>query len=256
MPTRDEAWELVCEWTESDSLRKHMLAVEAAVRAYARKFGADEETWAVAGLVHDLDYERYPDLETGHPRMAVEELRRRGYPGGGHPRGASHAEFMGVPRESLLDKALFACDELAGFITACAYVRPEGIEGMKPKSVKKKLKQPSFAAGVNRDDVQTGAEELEPESGLDFDAHLQFVIDALAERADELGLRGQGAGEPGLTRPSAPYANICSCGGRTSRWSGTGSGGFRASATTRSCARSTHPRRSASASTRSGRSRR
>ena len=103
---------------------------------------------------------------------------------------------MGVPRESLLDKALFACDELAGFIAACAYVRPEGIGGMKPKSVKKKLKQPSFAAGVNRDDVHTGAEELEPESGLDFDAHLQFVIDAMAERADELGLRGHGAGRP------------------------------------------------------------
>jgi putative nucleotidyltransferase with HDIG domain len=155
MPTRDEAWDLVCEWTESDSLRKHMLAVETAVRAYARKFGADEETWAVAGLVHDLDYERYPDLETGHPRMAIEELRRRDYPEEVVHAVQSHAEFLGVPRESLLDKTLFACDELSGFIAACAYVRPEGIEGMKPKSVKKKLKQPSFAAGVNRDDVST-----------------------------------------------------------------------------------------------------
>jgi putative nucleotidyltransferase with HDIG domain len=193
MPTRDEAWDLVCEWTESDSLRKHMLAVETAVRAYARKFEADEETWAIAGLVHDLDYERYPDLATGHPRMAIEELRRRGYPDEVVHAVQSHAEFLGVPRESLLDKTLFACDELSGFIAACAYVRPEGIEDMKPKSVKKKLKQPSFAAGVNRDDVYTGAAELEPESGMDLDAHLQFVIDALAERADDLGLRGQGA---------------------------------------------------------------
>ena len=188
MPTREEAWQLVCEWTESDSLRKHMLAVEAAVRAYARRFGADEETWAIAGLVHDLDYERYPDLETGHPRMGVDELRRRGYPDEVVHAVLGHAAFMGVPRESRLDKTLFACDELAGFIAACAYVRPEGVHGMKPKSVKKKLKQPSFAAGVNRDDVYRGAEELEPESGLDFDQHLQFVIDALAERAGELGL--------------------------------------------------------------------
>jgi putative nucleotidyltransferase with HDIG domain len=192
MPTREEAWNLVCEWTESDSLRKHMLAVETAVRAYARRFEADEETWAIAGLVHDLDYERYPDLETGHPRMAIDELRKRGYSEEIVHAVQAHADFLGVPRESLLDKTLFACDELAGFIAACAYVRPEGIAGMKPKSVKKKLKQPSFAAGVNRDDVYTGAAELEPESGLDLDAHLQFVIDALAERADDLGLRGQG----------------------------------------------------------------
>jgi putative nucleotidyltransferase with HDIG domain len=191
MPTRDEAWELVSEWTESDSLRKHMLAVETAVRAYARRFGEDEETWAIAGLVHDLDYERYPDLETGHPRYGVEELRKRGYPDEVIHAVLAHADFMGVPRENLLDKALFACDELAGFIAACAYVRPEGIAGMKTKSVRKKLKQPSFAAGVNRDDVYRGAEELEPESGLDFDQHVQFVIDALAEQADELGLAGK-----------------------------------------------------------------
>jgi putative nucleotidyltransferase with HDIG domain len=188
MPTRDEAWKLVCEWTESDSLRKHMLAVEAAVRAYARRLGADEETWAVAALVHDLDYERYPDLETGHPRQAVEELRKRGYPEDVVHAVLAHADFMGVPRESLLDKALFGCDELAGFITACAYVRPQGIEGMSPKSVKKKLKQPSFAAAVNRDDIRIGAEELGAETGLGFDAHLQLVIDAMAERAEELGI--------------------------------------------------------------------
>jgi putative nucleotidyltransferase with HDIG domain len=191
MPTREEAWALVCEWTESDSLRKHMRAVETAVRAYARRFGADEETWGVAGLVHDLDYERYPDLETGHPRFGVEELRKRGYSDEVIHAVLAHAEFMGVPRESLLDKTLFACDELAGFIAACAYVRPEGITGMKTKSVKKKLKQPSFAAGVSRDDVYQGAEELAPESGLDFDQHVQFVIDALSENADELGLTGR-----------------------------------------------------------------
>lgn len=188
MPTRDEAWALVCEWTESDSLRKHMLAVEAAVRGYARRLGADEELWAVAALVHDLDYERHPEPETGHPRMAVEELRSRGYPEEVIHAVLAHADYMGVPRESLLDKALFGCDELAGFVTACAYVRPEGIHGMKPKSVKKKLKQPSFAAAVNREDIQVGAEELGAETGLDFDQHLQLVIDAMAERADELGI--------------------------------------------------------------------
>jgi putative nucleotidyltransferase with HDIG domain len=192
MPTRDEAWELVCEWTESDSLRKHMLAVEAAVRAYARRLGADEETWAVAALVHDLDYERHPDAETGHPRMVVEELRKRSYPEEVVHAVLAHAEYMGVPRENLLDKALFGCDELAGFITACAYVRPEGIHDLKPKSVKKKLKQPSFAAAVNRDDIQVGAEELGAETGLDFDQHLQLVIDAMAERADELGIGPKG----------------------------------------------------------------
>ena len=188
MPGREEAWSLVQEWTESDALRKHMLAVEAAVSAYARRFGEDEETWSVAALVHDLDYERHPDAETGHPRMAVEELRGHGYPEEIIHAVLAHAEYMGVPRESLLDKTLFACDELAGFITACAYVRPEGIHGIKPKSVKKKLKQPSFAAGVSREDIQTGADELGVESGLDFDQHLEVVIEAMAARADELGI--------------------------------------------------------------------
>jgi putative nucleotidyltransferase with HDIG domain len=180
------------EWTESEALRKHMLAVEAAVSAYARRFGEDEEIWSVAALVHDLDYERHPDAETGHPRMAVEELRGRGYPDEVVHAVLAHAEYMGVPRESLLDKTLFACDELAGFITACAYVRPEGIHGLKPKSVKKKLKQPSFAAAVSREDIQAGAEELGAESGLDFDQHLEVVIEAMAERADELGIGPKG----------------------------------------------------------------
>jgi predicted hydrolase (HD superfamily) len=141
--------------------------------------------------VHDLDYERHPDLETGHPRYAVEALRERGYPEEVVHAVLSHAPYMGVPRDALLDKALFGCDELAGFITACAYVRPEGINGMKPKSVKKKLKAPSFAAAVSRDDIQTGAEELGAESGLDFDQHLQLVIDAMAARAGELGIDGK-----------------------------------------------------------------
>jgi putative nucleotidyltransferase with HDIG domain len=188
VPSRDDAWQLVCGWTESDSLRKHMLAVETALRAYARRFGEDEDRWAVAGLVHDLDYERHPSPEDGHPRFAVEELRARGYPEDVIHAVLSHAEYMGVPRDALLDRALFACDELSGFITACAYVRPAGIEGLTARSVKKKLKQPSFAAGVNRDDVREGAAELEADSGMGFDEHVQFVIDALAERADELGL--------------------------------------------------------------------
>src|SRR5947208_8586375 len=188
MPGREEAWSLVQEWTESDALRKHMLAVEAAVSAYARRFGEDEETWSVAALVHDHDYERHPDAETGHPRMAVDELRAHRYPEQIIYAVLAHAEYMGVPRESLLDKTLFACDELAGFITACAYVRPEGIHGLKPKSVKKKLKQPSFAAAVSREDIQTGADELSAESGLDFDQHLEVVIEAMAARADDLGI--------------------------------------------------------------------
>jgi putative nucleotidyltransferase with HDIG domain len=188
-PTRDQAWDLVCEWVSSDSLRKHLLGVEAAMRAYATRYGEDEELWAVTGLVHDLDYERYPDLETGHPRYALEELQERGYPQEVIDAVASHAEFMGVPRETLMAKTLFAVDELSGFIAACALVRPTGIEGMKPKSVKKKLKQPSFAAGVNRDEVQRGADEL----GLDFDEHVAFVIAAMAERADDLGLAGDEA---------------------------------------------------------------
>ena len=183
-PTRDEAWELLCEWTESDSLRKHALGVEAAMRAYAREFGEDEELWAVTGLVHDLDYERYPDLDTGHPRIALEELRKREYPEEVVEAVAGHAEFLEVPRETRLAKTLFAVDELSGFVAACALVRPTGIEGMAPKSVRKKLKQPSFAAKVDRDQIRRSIEEL----GVDETEHIRFVIDAMSERADELGL--------------------------------------------------------------------
>ena len=153
-PTRDEAWALVCEWTESESLRKHMLGVEAAMRAYAREFGEDEEMYAVTGLLHDLDYERHPDLGTGHPRVALKLFEESGYPPELIDAVAGHATFLGVPRETRMAKTLFAVDELSGFISACAYVRPDGIHGMTPKSVKKKLKQPSFAAGVNREEVR------------------------------------------------------------------------------------------------------
>src|SRR5215218_2181540 len=140
-PTREEAWELFCEWTESESLRKHVLGVEAAMVAYAREFGEDEELWAVTGILHDLDYEKYPDLETGHPRIALEELRRLDYPPELIEAVAGHADFLGVPRTTPLAKSLYAVDELSGFIAACAYVRPTGIHGLTPKSVKKKMKQ-------------------------------------------------------------------------------------------------------------------
>src|SRR3712207_271182 len=139
---REESWELLCDWTESDSLRKHMLAVEAAMRAYARRFGEDEEVWGVTGLLHDLDYERHPSPEDGHPRHAMAELERLGFPAEVVRAVASHADYLGVPRETRMEHALYAVDELSGFILACAYVRPEGLGGLTPKSVKKKLKQP------------------------------------------------------------------------------------------------------------------
>jgi putative nucleotidyltransferase with HDIG domain len=187
--SREEAWDLFRSWTESESLRRHVLAVEAAMRAYARRFGEDEELWGMVGLLHDLDYERYPDLETGHPRMALEELERQGFSEEFVRAVASHADFLGVSRDSALEKTLFAVDELSGFVMACAYVRPEGIHGMTPKSVKKKMKTPAFAAAVNRDELRSGAEEL----GVDFDEHVAFVIAALEERSGELGLDGREA---------------------------------------------------------------
>jgi putative nucleotidyltransferase with HDIG domain len=182
--SRDAAWELFCEWTESDSLRKHALAVEAAMRAYASRYGEDEELWAITGLVHDLDYERYPDLETGHPRYALKELEERGYPQEVIDAVAGHADFLNVPRETLMAKSLYAVDEMCGFVTACALVRPTGIEGMKPKSVRKKMKAPSFAAAVDREQLQRAVDEL----GVELNEHIQVVIEALEEHADELGL--------------------------------------------------------------------
>ena len=187
--SRPEAWSLFCEWTESPSLRKHVLAVEAAMRAYARRFGEDEELWGITGILHDLDYEKHPDLETGHPRIALAELERLGYPPELVRAVASHATYLGVSRDSRMEKTLFAVDELTGFIMACAYVRPTGIHGLTPKSVKKKMKTPAFAAAVNRDELREGAEAL----GVDFDEHLAFVIAALEERADELELGGSAA---------------------------------------------------------------
>jgi putative nucleotidyltransferase with HDIG domain len=186
--SRDQAWDLFCSWTASESLRRHVLAVEAAMRAYARRFGEDEERWGLVGMLHDLDYERHPDLETGHPRVALKELEEQGFSPEFVRAVASHADFLEVPRESPMEKTLYAVDELSGFVMACAYVRPEGIHGMSPKSVKKKLKQPSFAAAVNRDELREAADAL----GVDFDDHLAFVIAALEEQATALGLDGRG----------------------------------------------------------------
>ncbi len=180
--SRESTWTLLCEWTESDSLRRHALAVETAMRAYAPRFDGDVELWGLTGLVHDLDYERYPSARDGHPRFALKELESRGYPPELVRAVASHADYLEVPRRTAMERALYAVDELSGFVLACAYVRPDGLQGMTPKSVKKKLKQPSFAAAVNRDDLQRGASEL----GVDFDEHLSVVIGALAEREDEL----------------------------------------------------------------------
>jgi putative nucleotidyltransferase with HDIG domain len=180
--SRQDAWNLLTEWVSSPSLRRHMLAVETAMRAYAPRFDGDVELWGATGLLHDLDYERYPNLEDGHPRYALRELEAQGYPPELVRAVASHADFMGVPRETPMEKALYAVDELSGFVLAVAYVRPQGLEGMTPKSEKKKLKQPSFAAAVGRDDLYRGAQEL----GVDFDEHLTIVIGALAARQDEL----------------------------------------------------------------------
>src|ERR1700760_1680980 len=184
--TRDEAWALFCEWTASESLRRHVLAVEACMRAYAEKFGEDPERWGLVGMLHDLDYERFPDLHSGHPRMALAELERLGFPEGMVPAVAPPADFLGVARGPPMEKTLFAVDELSGFVMPCAYVRPQGIDGMTPKSVKKKMKTPAFAAAVNRDEMREGAEQL----GVDFDEHVAFVIAALEARSGELALDG------------------------------------------------------------------
>jgi len=183
---RDEAWRLFCEWTESESLRKHVLGVEAAMVAYARHYGEDEQLWAATGILHDLDYEKHPDMDAddGHPRTALQVLREKGYPDELIDAVAGHAPFLNVPRTTRLAKTLFAVDELSGFIVACALVRPTGIEGLAPKSVRKKMKQPSFAAAVNRDEMRHAAEELE----VDFDEHVARVIAAMEERAEDLGL--------------------------------------------------------------------
>ena len=187
--SRQEAWNLLTDWVESESLRRHCLAVETAMRAYAERFGEDPDEWGTVGLLHDADYERFPDMddtEKGHPRSIMAHLEAQDAPPEMVRAIASHADFLGVSRDTPMEKALFAVDELSGFLVACAWVRPESIHGLTPKSVKKKLKSPAFAAAVNRDDVRNGAEEL----GVDFDEHVAFVIAALDARADELGLTG------------------------------------------------------------------
>jgi putative nucleotidyltransferase with HDIG domain len=159
-----------------------MLAVEAAMRAYARRFGEDEEKWGITGLLHDMDYEKHPTPDE-HPMVGVRELERRGYPDDVIHAIKGHADYLDVPRDTLMSKSLYAVDELSGFIVACALVRPEGLENMKAKSVRKKMKQKSFAAAVNREDIVRGAEELD----VDLDEHIEFVGEALRERSEELG---------------------------------------------------------------------
>ena len=182
--TRERAWDTLTRYTKSEALLRHALAVEAGVRAYARKMGGDEEFWGATALLHDFDYEIHPTLDK-HPQDGAAILREEGYPVELIESVLSHAEHLAMPRDTDLKKALFACDELAGFIHACGLVRPDGIETLTPKSVKKKLKQPSFAAGVHRDEVYAGAELL----GLDFDEHIQTVTDAMKPISSELGLR-------------------------------------------------------------------
>lgn len=188
LPTRNEALELLFEYTKTDSLRKHALAVEQVLRCYAGKYGQPAELWGLTGLLHDFDYERFPTAED-HPFRGVEILRGLGYPDELLTAILGHAAYTGTPRESLLSKVLFACDELTGFIFAVTYVRPsKSVIDVKVKSVLKKLKTPSFAAKVSRQDIEDGILEL----GIDRAAHIQFVIDALKEKAAELGLSGTG----------------------------------------------------------------
>jgi putative nucleotidyltransferase with HDIG domain len=182
--SRDRAWDTLTRYTKSEALLRHALAVEAATRAYARKFGEDEELWGVTALLHDFDYEIHPTLDK-HPQDGAPILREEGYPEVVIEGILSHAEHLAMPRDTLMKKTLFACDELCGFIHACGLVRPDGIETLEPKSVKKKLKQPSFAAGVHRDEVYSGAEELD----VELDDHIRFVIEAMRPIAGELGLR-------------------------------------------------------------------
>ncbi len=182
-PTREQAWQTLTRYTKAEPLLRHARAVEAAVRLYARRLGGDEELWGVAALLHDFDYEMHPTLDR-HPQDGAPILRAEGYPDEVVEAVLSHADHTGVPRDTPLKKVLFACDELSGFILACGYVRPDGLATLEPRSVRKKLKQPSFAAGVHREDVYRGAEEL----GIDLDEHIANVIAALRPIAAELGL--------------------------------------------------------------------
>ncbi len=184
--SRDAAWDLLCEYTTSDSLRKHALAVEAAVRAYARKFGEAEEAWGAVALLHDFDYERFPDAEN-HPYRGAEILRDKGYPEWFVRAVLSHADYTGVARETLLERVLFACDEMAGFVTAAALVRPsKSVLDLEASSVVKRMKDKAFARAVKREDLKAGAEAL----NLPLAEHIANVILAMRERAEALGLKG------------------------------------------------------------------
>ena len=183
MVTRDQAWVLLKEFVETDSLRKHALAVEAAMRGYARQLGENEEVWAALGLLHDLDYEKFPDK---HPYVAVDLLEHRNFPDEFVLAVKGHADYTETPRESLMAKMLYACDELASFIVAVALVRPNGFEGLEAKSVRKKMKDKAFARAVNREEIASGAEAL----GIDLMTHIQTVIDALKVREDALKAEG------------------------------------------------------------------
>ncbi len=186
MYDRQSAWCLLTEFTQSENLRKHALAVEACMRAYARKFGDDEDKWGVVGLIHDFDYDRWPSQED-HPYRGHEILTQRGWPDEVKNAMMSHADYTGVPRETSMEKTLFACDELAGFITAAALVRPDkSIRSLEAKSVKKRMKDKAFARSVSREDIVNGAAAL----GVDLDQHIAFCIDAMKEIAKELGLEG------------------------------------------------------------------
>ena len=187
-PTRDRAWETLTRYTKSEALLRHALAVEASTAWYARSFGEDEQLWRVTALLHDFDYEIHPTLDE-HPQDGAPILREEGYPEEVIEGVLSHASHLGLSRDTPLKRTLFACDELCGFIHACGLVRPDGIETLEPRSVKKKLKQPSFAAGVNRDDVYQVVEGL----GVELDEHIAFVIDAMGPIAPELGLRTSAA---------------------------------------------------------------
>ena len=183
-PTRQQAWETLTRYTKNEALLRHALAVEASTASYAGRFDGDEELWRVAALLHDFDYEMHPTLDK-HPQDGAPILREEGYPEEVVETVLSHANRLGLPRDTPLKRALFACDELSGFVHACALVRPTGLEGLEPKSVRKKLKQPSFASGVSREDVYTGADEL----GVDLDEHIANVVAALRPISAELGLR-------------------------------------------------------------------
>jgi putative nucleotidyltransferase with HDIG domain len=186
MINRDSAWSLMCEFTQSESLRKHMLAVEACMRAYARKFGEDQEQWGITGLLHDFDYEKYPTPQE-HPFVGNKILEERGYPDDMRRAILSHADYSGVKRESKMEKTLFACDELAGFITATALVKPgKSLAEVEAKSVRKKMKDKAFARSVNRDDIINGAAEM----GVDLEEHIAFCTEAMKGIATELGLAG------------------------------------------------------------------